>query len=182
VKDDLLKIQQQQIIQRAQQQAKAQGQPPPNPSQIIVPKTYQPPRQESINFDLMLKIVLKEDATDPQAAQRFIQQYASTIEQGIISYMSGQVGNLGPQVKNSSVQIAQKISMGEDYVSILEDLGSAIFDQYYSSQRQSFVQSHPAADTPLSSDGQQVLAALQKLDKKEQEIVMQKLKQGGNLF
>ena len=78
--------------------------------------------------------------------------------------------------------IMNKILNNQNYIEDLNNLGSAIFDQYYSGKRQTFVQSHNMADTPLSSDAEQVLAALKKLDKKEQKVVVQKLEKGGNLF
>jgi hypothetical protein len=178
VKDDLLKIQQQQAQQQAAQQAQQQGQPIPPPGQIIVPQTYRARPKESIDFERLYTRIINED----QATDQLIQQYASTIEKGIQSYMSGNLGNLVGQVKSVSQTIAQKIANGENYSPDLENLGSAIFDQYYSSERSKFTQTHSAADIPLSSDGEQVLAALRNLSNKEQQVVMQKLEKGGNLF
>ena len=83
VKDDLLKIQQQQAVQQAQQQAQQQGLPPPAPGQIILPQTYRARPKESIDFEHLYKRILNED----QATDQLIQQYASTIEKGIQSYM-----------------------------------------------------------------------------------------------
>lgn len=160
-KDDIALIQKKKAEEKARQQ-QAQGQPV----------------QESFDYKMKFKIALKED----QDIDNFVQKYAGTIEQAIISYMSGNVGNLGTTIKNTSQQIAQMILNQQNPVNLIQQLGGQIFDQYYSGQRQQFVQSHSAADIPLSSDGEQVLAALKKLSKKEQEIVIQKLKQGGNLF
>jgi uncharacterized protein YcfJ len=158
-KDDIALIQKQ-LAQ--QQQAQQQG----------------APVQESYNYSIKLKVYLKE----AQEVENFIKQYGSTIEQAITSYMSGNLGNLKSRVQAISQQIAQMIVSGKNPVYLIQQLAEEIFDQYYSQQRQEFVQSHPAADIPLSSDGQQVLAALEKLNKKEQNIVIQKLKQGGKLF
>ena len=96
--------------------------------------------------------------------------------------MSGQVGSLSNMINSTSKTIVNKILNNQNYIEDLNNLGSAIFDQYYSGKRQTFVQSHNMADTPLSSDAEQVLAALKKLDKKEQKVVVQKLEKGGNLF
>ena len=178
VKDDINLIIKQEQQQQAQQQAAQRGLPTTSAGGIIVPGATSARPKESIDFDLMLKIVLKES----QATDQFIEKYANTIENAIKGYMSNQVGTMGPQITNSSKQIAQAIVSEQNYISVLEDLGAAIFDQYYNNERQEFTQTHRAADIPLSSDGQQVLTALQQLDKKEQQIVMDKLKQGGNLF
>jgi hypothetical protein len=159
-KDDIALIQKKQA--QAAQQAQAQGQPV----------------KETFDYAMKLKVFLKED----QEIDNFIQQYAASIEQAITSYMSGNLGNLGTAVKNTSQQIAQMILKKQNPVNLIQQLGGQIFDQYYNTERQNFVKSHPAADIPLSSDGEQVLAALKKLTKKEQDIVIQKLKQGGNLF
>jgi hypothetical protein len=161
-KDDIALIQKKQAEARAAQQAQAQGQPV----------------KESFDYQMKLRVALKED----QEVDNFIKQYAGTIEQAITSYMSGNLGNLATTVKSTSQQIAQMILNKQNPVNLIQQLGGQIFDHYYSTQRKDFVQSHPAADIPLSSDGEQVLAALKKLNKKEQDIVIQKLKQGGNLF
>jgi len=158
-KDDIALIQKQ-LAQ--QQQAQQQG----------------APVQESYDYSTKLKVFLKE----AQEVENFIKQYGQNIEQAITSYMSGDVGNLKSKVQSVSQQIAQMIVNKQNPVYLIQELAGEFFDQYYSSQRQNFVQSHPAADIPLSSDGEQVLAALKKLSKKEQDIVVQKLKQGGNLF
>lgn len=178
VKDDINAIIKQEQQKQAQQQAAQRGMPTTSPGGIIMPGATSARPQESIDFDNMLKIVLKES----QATDQFIAQYAGVIENAIKTYLGNVVGNLGPQIKNSSNQIAQLIIAEKNYVGILEDLGSAIFDQYYTSQRTNFTQTHPAADIPLSSDAEQVLAALKKLNKKEQQVILQKLEKGGNLF
>lgn len=158
-KDDIVLIQKQLAQQQAQQQQGA-------------------PVQESYDYSTKLKVYLKE----AQEVENFIKQYGQTIEQAITSYMSGNVGNLKSRVQSVSQQIAQMIISEKNPVYLIQELAGEFFDQYYSQNRQQFVQSHPSADIPLSSDGQQVLAALQKLTKKEQDIVVQKLKSGGNLL
>ena len=159
-KDDIALIQKQ-LAQQAQQQAQ-QG----------------APVQESYNYSIKLKVYLKE----AQEVENFIKQYGQSIEQAIINYMSGNIGNLKSKIQSVSQQIAQMIVNEKNPVYLIQQLAEEIFDQYYDNERQNFVQSHPAADIPLSADGQQVLSALEKLNKKEQQIVIQKLKQGGNLF
>jgi hypothetical protein len=67
-------------------------------------------------------------------------------------------------------------------VNLITNLGAQLFDQYYAENRNDFLQSHPAADSPLSPEGEQVLKALKSLRRTEQDVVLQKLKQGGNLF
>jgi hypothetical protein len=166
VKDDITAIikQEQQQAQQAQaQQAQAQ---------------QAGMQRESNEYNLLFKIALKES----QQTDQFINRYAGVIENSIKTYLGNQIGSLGPQVSNASKQIAQLVVQEKNYLGILEDLGSAVFDQFYSTKRNEFTQSHPAADTPLSSDGEQVLAALKRLSKQEQQIVIQKLEKGGNLF
>jgi hypothetical protein len=136
------------------------------------------PVQESYDYSAKLKVYLKEG----QEVENFIKQYGSTIEQAMISYMSGQVGNLGDAIKSTSMQIAQMILAKQNPVNLITNLGAQLFDQYYADNRNDFLQSHPAADSPLSPEGEQVLKALKGLRQTEQDIVIQKLKQGGNLF
>lgn len=157
-KDDIALIQKQLAQQQAQQQSA--------------------PTQESFNYSMKLKVYLKE----AQEVENFIKQYSATVEQAINSYMSGQVGNLADAIKSTSLQIAQLVLSKKNPVNLLQNLGGQLFDQYYSSERQRFVQSHPSADLPLSPEGQQVLISLKNLTDKEQDIVIQKLKQGGNLL
>jgi hypothetical protein len=159
-KDDIALLQKQ--IQQAQQQKAQQG----------------APVQESFDYATKLKVYLRE----AQEVENFVQQYAATIEQAITNYMSGQVGNLGGTIKSTSMQIAQMIVTKQNPINLIKNLGAQLFDQYYAANRQEFVQSHPAADTPLSPEGEQVLKALKGLRKTEQDVVIQKLKQGGNLF
>jgi hypothetical protein len=173
IKDDIVLLQKQKAIQQAQQQAQQQGQPVPSPGQIVVPQTYRTRTSESVDFEKMFKKFLKED----QISDDYTQQYASRIEQAITSYMSGNVGNLGSQIKNASMQIAQSVLSNKDYSQVLKKLGEQIFDSYYSEQRGQYVRSKPASNLPLSPAAQQVLALMKKLEPEEQDNVIQKLKQ-----
>lgn len=170
IKDDVTKMQQQAQAQQTQaSQAQAQqSQFAPRPVQL-----YSTRPKESIDFELMLNRVLNED----QATDQYIQQYAATIKQAITGYMSGNLGNLTGQVESASQQIAQNAVAKKDYSQILNNLGEAIFDSYYSQQRNQYVQSKPAANIPLSPTAQQVLTSMKKLEPEEQEAVIQKLKQ-----
>lgn len=173
IKDDVVTLQAQQARQQAAQQAQQQGQPAPAPGSIIVPQTYRARPSESVNFELMFKRVLKED----QISDQYTQQYAQRIEQAITSYMSGNVGNLGEQIKDTSMKIAQNVMAKKDYSELLRELGGAIFDSYFSQQRGNYVKSRPAANIPLSPEAQQVLANLKTLEPDEQQVVIQKLNQ-----
>jgi hypothetical protein len=173
IKDDVVKLQAQQAQQQAAQQAQQQGQPAPAPGSLIIPQTYRARPKESIDFDLMFKKVLRED----QISDQYTQQYAYRIEQAINSYMSGNVGNLGGQIKDTSMKIAQSVMAKKDYSELLRNLGGAIFDSYYGQERGDFVKSKPAANIPLSPEAQQVLANMKTLEPEEQQAVIQKLNQ-----
>jgi len=130
-----------------------------------------PVRKESLDYKL--RVALNED--EAQAAE-FRQKMINWLTTTVTNYMGGvDLSAINGDITQLCTTAFDSAVAGK-YDNSFLDLGGKLFDQYNNDVHQQVQTTNPVYNVSLTPNGTQAMQTLEKLPKKERDIIFQKLK------